>query len=67
MVCSGLRGGALGWLTAAAGFGALAAGVIGGYLWQAYGPEMAFGAGSCFIVAGLFIFYAAYRSEEVLT
>ncbi|OGG63813.1 hypothetical protein A3D66_02535, partial [Candidatus Kaiserbacteria bacterium RIFCSPHIGHO2_02_FULL_50_9] len=36
-----LRGGGLGWLSATTGFGALVAGVSGGYLWQIYGSPTA--------------------------
>ena len=41
-----LRGGGLGWLSATTGFGALVAGVSGGYLWQIYGSPTAFLAAS---------------------
>jgi MFS family permease len=45
-----LRGGGLGWLSAANGFGALIAGIGGGYLWQVYSPGAAF-ASAAFVVA----------------
>jgi MFS family permease len=48
-----LRGSGMGWLNAASGFGALVAGMGGGYLWQAYGPPMAFLAASVIVVVGL--------------
>ncbi len=54
-----MRGGGLGWLSAANGFGALIAGIGGGYLWQAYGPAVAFLAAAGVIVAGLAFFLAA--------
>ena len=50
-----LRGSGMGWLNAASGFGALVAGMGGGYLWQAYGPPMAFLAASVIVVAGLLL------------
>lgn len=48
-----VRGGGLGWLNAATGFGALAAGIGGGYLWQAYSPTTAFLAASIVVLLGL--------------
>ena len=48
-----LRGSGMGWLNAASGFGALVAGMGGGYLWQAYGPPMAFLAASVIVLVGL--------------
>ncbi|MDE1919708.1 MAG: hypothetical protein KGH56_03390, partial [Patescibacteria group bacterium] len=48
-----VRGGGLGWLNAATGFGALAAGIGGGYLWQAYSPTTAFLAATIVVVFGL--------------
>ena len=52
-----LRGGALGWLNAANGFGALLAGIGGGYLWQTYSPAVAFTAASVVIIIGLILFF----------
>lgn len=54
-----LRGSGLGWLNAANGFGALIAGVGGGYLWQAHSPATAFLAASAISVAGLVLFFAS--------
>jgi MFS family permease len=54
-----LRGSGLGWFNAANGVGALAAGIGGGYLWQAHSPVTAFLAASGFIVAGLILFFAS--------
>jgi MFS family permease len=51
-----IRGVALGSLNAATGFGALFAGVGGGYLWQASGPGTAFLAASSLAVVGLLLF-----------
>lgn len=56
-----LRGGGLGWLNAAAGFGALFAGIGGGYLWQAYNPTLAFTAASIVVFAGLVLFAISAR------
>ena len=50
------RGGGLGWLNAAIGFGALFSGVFGGYIWQVYGSETAFITGAIIIFIGLIIF-----------
>jgi predicted MFS family arabinose efflux permease len=49
----GVRGGGLGWLNASVGFGALASGIGGRYLWQAYGPTLAFAACAAIVLAGL--------------
>ena len=51
-----LRGSGLGWLNAANGFGALVAGVGGGYLWQAHGPTVALLAACAAVVTGLVLF-----------
>ncbi|MDS0859814.1 MFS transporter [Burkholderia pseudomultivorans] len=48
-----VRGIGLGWLNASVGFGALAAGIGGGYLWQAYGPASAFAAAAAIVFMGL--------------
>ena len=58
-----VRGGGLGWLNASVGFGALVAGIGGGYLWQAYGPTLAFLAGAIIVLAGLALFAASARWE----
>jgi MFS family permease len=52
----GARGGALGWLNAAAGFGALIAGIAGGFVWQHYGPTAALSAAGGVILLGLLVF-----------
>ena len=58
-----LRGGGLGWLNAAVGFGALLAGVGGGYVWQAYSPAVAFAMASTVVFFGLFLFAVSARSR----
>jgi len=50
------RGVALGSLNAATGIGALFAGVVGGYLWQQSGPNMALLLASCLVIVGLLLF-----------
>jgi predicted MFS family arabinose efflux permease len=57
------RGGALGLLNAAYGFGALIAGIAGGFIWQAYGPGTAFIAASCVVVFGLIVFFFSVRKS----
>lgn len=56
-----LRGRGLGWLNAAAGFGALFAGIGGGYLWQTYNPAVAFVAASAVVLLGLLLFTLSAR------
>lgn len=51
-----IRGVALGSLNAATGFGALLAGIGGGYLWQASGPSTTFLVASGLAVVGLLLF-----------
>ena len=51
-----IRGVALGSVNAATGFGALFAGIGGGYLWQARGPDTTFLVASGLAVAGLLLF-----------
>lgn len=60
----GLRGGGLGWLNAATGFGALLAGAGGGYLWQTYSPATAFVVASAVVVVGLILFAAGARPQQ---
>ena len=59
-----LRGSALGLLNAAAGVGALVAGIGGGYLWQAYGPSAAFLASGTVIIVGLALFLLSSIQRE---
>ena len=60
-----LRGSGLGWLNAANGFGALLAGVRGGYLWQTQSPTVAFLAASAVVVVGLALFLASSMVKNV--
>lgn len=53
------RGSAFGYLNAAIGFGSIIAGVMGGLLWQNYGPIFALSTASVIIVAGLLVLIAA--------
>lgn len=48
-----VRGGGLGWLNASVGFGALLAGIAGGYLWQTFSPTIAFLTAGIVVVFGL--------------
>lgn len=50
-----LRGTAFGLLNACIGFGAIFAGIIGGYIWQNYSPAYAMILASCFVLVGLII------------
>jgi MFS family permease len=58
------RGGALGLLNAAYGFGALVAGIAGGILWQAYGSGVAFVGASCIVVVGLVLFIFSVKGPR---
>ena len=58
------RGGALGLLNAAYGFGALIAGIVGGILWQAYGSGVAFVGASCIVVVGLVLFIFSVKGPR---
>ncbi len=61
-----LRGGALGWLNAVSGIGALIAGIGGGYLWQIYGPTTAFFVASTITTLGLlFFFLSSFANEKI--
>ena len=53
------RGKGLGWLQAAVGFGALLAGIGGGWLWQAFGPTLAFECAGAIVILGLILFIAS--------
>ena len=52
-----VRGSALGLLNASIGFGALIAGIGGGFLWQTYGSTTAFLISSMMIILGLILFF----------
>jgi MFS family permease len=53
------RGEGLGWLNASYGVGALIAGILGGLLWQAFGPTVAFVTSAVIVAIGLFVFSAS--------
>ena len=57
------RGGALGFLNAAYGFGALIAGIAGGFLWQIYSPGTAFIVAGCVVAIGLILFFFSARKR----
>ena len=50
------RGTAYGYLNAAVGFGALIAGIAGGYLWQQFNDTTALIIGTCVLAVGLAVF-----------
>jgi len=50
-----MRGGAFGLVNAVSGFGALFAGILGGLVWQKFGPQIAFIFSTIFVVLGLII------------
>ena len=50
------RGTAYGYLNAAVGFGALIAGIAGGYVWQQLSDTTALITGACVIALGLAVF-----------
>ena len=58
------RGGALGLLNAAYGFGALIAGIVGGVLWQAYGAETAFIGAAGIVIVGLVLFLVSAKKTK---
>lgn len=59
-----VRGGGLGWLEASVGFGALFAGIGGGYLWQAHSPAIAFTFASVIVSVGLVLFAMSSRPRS---
>jgi MFS family permease len=59
------HGRAYGYLNAAIGFGALFAGIMGGYLWQAYGDILALAAATTIVLLGLLIFGLVRNKVEV--
>ncbi len=62
LTAADVRGGGLGLLHAATGFGALVAGVVGGFIWQMAGSAAAFLAATAVIAAGLLLFGALFRT-----
>ena len=57
------RGTAYGYLNAAVGFGALIAGIAGGYLWQRFNDATALIIGTCVLAVGLTVFLYDGRSR----
>jgi MFS family permease len=57
------RGTAYGYLNAAVGFGALIAGIAGGYVWQQFNDTTALFMGICFVAVGLAVFLYAGKSR----
>ncbi|MBU6310872.1 MFS transporter [Patescibacteria group bacterium] len=55
------RGTAYGYFNVAVGFGALVAGVVGGYLWEFVGSHVALGAGVATVFIGLSVFMSTLR------
>ena len=58
------RGSAYGLFNAVSGFGALGAGVMGGYLWQVYGPASALAVSSILIVFGILLLLQVKKISE---
>ncbi len=58
------RGTAYGYLNAAVGFGALIAGIAGGYMWQQLGDTTALITGACVIALGLAIFLSVSVPQQ---
>ncbi len=58
------KGTGYGYLNAAVGFGALIAGIAGGFLWQNSGPEVALAAASGAVVLGLLLFHIGGDGHE---
>lgn len=58
------RGYAFGYLHAAVGFGALIAGVLGGYLWEYAGSSVALTVAVCITCAGLVAFMYSLRNHH---
>ena len=55
------RGTAYGMYNAVVGFGIMISGIVGGYLWQAFGPMSALIAAETVVVIGLVVFYVSTR------
>jgi MFS family permease len=53
------RGTAYGMYNAIVGFGVMFSGIIGGSIWQAWGPTAALFAAECVVVVGLVVFYVS--------
>ena len=61
------RGTAYGYLNAAVGFGALIAGIAGGYVWQQLNDTTALIAGACVIALGLAVFLYVSQGQFAAT
>ncbi len=59
------RGGAYGLVNAVLGFGAIIAGIGGGYLWQTFSAAVAFGVGALIVLCGLILLYFSHRSVSI--
>lgn len=57
------RGAAFGWFNAAVGIAALPASIVFGLVWDAYGPEAAFGMGASIAVVSCVLFAAVVPSS----
>jgi MFS family permease len=58
------RGTAYGYLNAAVGFGALIAGIAGGFVWQRFSDATALITGACVIALGLAVFLFGSMAQE---
>ncbi len=58
------RGLAYGYMNAALGFGALIAGVVGGFLWEAWGSAAALSLGTAVILVGLIVLMTTLRAHH---
>ncbi|HEX8994085.1 MAG TPA: MFS transporter [Candidatus Paceibacterota bacterium] len=67
LTAENVRGGGMGWINAVSGFGALLAGIGGGYIWQTYGPSAAFGASSVVVIAGIIALSAVSKKRQYQT
>jgi predicted MFS family arabinose efflux permease len=55
------RGTAYGMYNAVVGFGVMISGILGGYLWQAFGPTSALFAAEAVVIVGLVVFWMGMR------
>lgn len=61
------RGGAYGLVNAATGFGALIAGIAGGFIWQKFGPGIAFGISILMVILGLVILAFTKTKKDLVS
>ena len=59
-----LQGTAFGLLNASIGFGAMVAGIVGGYIWQMYSPAMAMITASIAVFVGLIVMSLSKRMKR---